>query len=82
MTAPLPLVIVGAGMAAYGVAREFRKLDKETPLLIVSDDGGGSYAKPMLSNAFAMGKEAPQLVSHSAGQMATQLGATVLTAPR
>ncbi|MDB5907651.1 MAG: alkT [Massilia sp.] len=79
MTAPLPVVIVGAGMAAYGVAREFRKLDKETPLLIVSDDGGSSYAKPMLSNAFAMGKEAPQLVSHSAGQMATQLGATVLT---
>jgi rubredoxin-NAD+ reductase len=79
MTAPLPVVIVGAGMAAYGVAREFRKLDKETPLMLVSADDGGSYAKPMLSNAFAMGKEAPQLVSHSAEQMAAQLGATVLT---
>jgi rubredoxin-NAD+ reductase len=79
MAAPLPVVIVGAGMAAYGVAREFRKLDKETALLIVSDDAGGSYAKPMLSNAFAMGKEAPQLVSQSAEQMAAQLGATVRT---
>ena len=79
MTAPLPVVIIGAGMAAYGVAREFRKLDKETPLLIVAGDGGGSYAKPMLSNAFALGKAAAQLVSHSAEQMAATLDATVLT---
>jgi rubredoxin-NAD+ reductase len=79
MTAPLPVVIIGSGMAAYGVAREFRKLDKATPLLLVSGDGGGSYAKPMLSNAFAMGKAAAQLVSHSAEQMAATLDATVLT---
>jgi rubredoxin-NAD+ reductase len=79
MTATLPVVIIGSGMAAYGVAREFRKLDKTTPLLMVSDDGGGSYAKPMLSNAFALGKEAAQLVSQSADQMAATLGATVLT---
>ncbi|HEU4775247.1 MAG TPA: FAD-dependent oxidoreductase [Telluria sp.] len=77
-----PIVIVGAGMAAYGVARELRKLDKETPLTIVSGDAGGSYAKPMLSNAIALGKEAAQLVSHSAEQMAAQLGATVLTHTR
>jgi rubredoxin-NAD+ reductase len=79
VTAPLPVVIVGAGMAAYGVAREFRKLDKTTPLVMVSDDGGGSYAKPMLSNAFALGKAAAQLVSQSAEQMAATLDAQVLT---
>ncbi|MDB5920748.1 MAG: alkT [Massilia sp.] len=78
MTATLPVVIIGSGMAAYGVAREFRKLDKITPLLMVSNDGAGSYAKPMLSNAFALGKEAAQLVSHSAEQMAATLSATVL----
>ena len=64
------IVIVGAGMAAYSVAREFRKLDKTTPLTIVTGDGGGSYAKPMLSNAIALGKGAGQLLSHSAAQMA------------
>jgi rubredoxin-NAD+ reductase len=79
MTTPLPVVIIGAGMAAYGVAREFRKLDKTTPLLLVSEDGGGSYAKPMLSNAFALGKAAAQLVSQSAEQMAATLAAQVLT---
>ncbi len=75
----LPIVIVGAGMAAYSVAREFRKLDKTTPLTIVAGDAGGAYAKPMLSNAIAMGKGAGQLVSQSAEQMAQQLGATILT---
>ena len=73
-----PIVIVGAGMAAYSVARELRKLDKSTPLLIIAGDAGGAYAKPMLSNAIALGKGAAQLVSHSAEQMAAQLGATVL----
>ena len=72
------IVIVGAGMAAYSVAREFRKLDKVTPLTIVTGDGGASYAKPMLSNAIALGKGAHQLPSHSAAQMAAQLDATVL----
>jgi rubredoxin-NAD+ reductase len=76
------IVIIGAGMAAYSVAREFRKLDKTTPLMLVSSDAGGSYSKPMLSNAIALGKAAPQLVSQSAGQMAAQLDARVLTHTR
>ncbi|WP_426189543.1 NAD(P)/FAD-dependent oxidoreductase [Massilia sp. DWR3-1-1] len=78
MTQPLPVIIVGAGMAAYGVAREFRKLDKTTALLIVSSDQAGAYAKPMLSNALAMGKDAAQLLSHSAAQMAATLDATIV----
>ena len=78
MRAPAPIVIVGAGMAAYGVARELRKLDQLSTLLIIADDAGSAYAKPMLSNAIALGKGAAQLVSHSAEQMALQLGATVL----
>jgi rubredoxin-NAD+ reductase len=73
-----PIVIVGSGMAAYGVARELRKLDRHTPLLIISADAGGAYAKPMLSNAIALGKGAGQLQSHSAEQMALQLDAVVL----
>lgn len=78
MSDALPLIIVGAGMAAYAVAREFRKLDKTTPLLLVSSDQAGSYAKPMLSNALAMGKGAAQLLSFSAEQMAATLGASIV----
>ncbi|PWF42884.1 FAD-dependent oxidoreductase [Massilia glaciei] len=69
-------------MAAYGVAREFRKRDARTPILLVTADAGASYAKPMLSNAIALGKEAHQIVAQGAAQMAAQLGATVLTHTR
>jgi rubredoxin-NAD+ reductase len=77
-----PLVIIGAGMAAYSLAREFRKLDKTTPLLLVASDAGLSYAKPMLSNAFALGKEAQQLVAASAAENAGTLGARILAHTR
>jgi len=75
-----PIIIVGAGLAGYTIARELRKLDKTCPLLIVTADNGGFYSKPMLSNAFAQGKSAQQLLNQRSEQMATQLDATVLTA--
>ncbi len=73
-----PIVIVGSGLAGYTVARELRKLERETPLTVVSRDDASFYSKPMLSNAFASGKTAAQLANASAPQMAEQLGATVL----
>jgi rubredoxin-NAD+ reductase len=75
-----PIVIIGAGMAGFTVAREVRKLDKAVPLVILTGDSGGFYSKPMLSNAFAQKKDAAQLVTQSAAQMAAQLDATILAA--
>jgi rubredoxin---NAD+ reductase len=72
-----PIIIIGAGLAGYTVAREVRKLDKEVPLTIITACGGGFYSKPMLSNAFAKNQQAAQLVTQSAEQMAAQLNATV-----
>lgn len=72
-----PIIIIGAGLAGYTVAREFRKLDKATPLIMITADSGGFYSKPMLSNAFAHGKQAEQMVTHSVTQMAEQLNATI-----
>jgi rubredoxin-NAD+ reductase len=74
-----PVIIIGAGLAGYTVARELRRLDKDKALLIITADDGGFYSKPMLSNAFALGKELAQLRSQSAAQMASQLGANILT---
>lgn len=42
-----PVVIVGTGLAGYNLAREFRKLDSETPLLLITSDDGRSYSKPV-----------------------------------
>ncbi len=72
-----PIVIVGSGLAGYTLARELRKLDPVTPLLILSRDEASFYSKPMLSNALASGKSAAQIASASAEQMASQLGAQI-----
>ena len=72
-----PIVIVGSGLAGYNVARELRKLDKETPLTLISADSAHFYSKPMLSSALGSGK-APEAIAMNTGeQMATQLNATV-----
>jgi len=73
-----PVVIVGSGLAGYGVARELRKLDAERALFIVSRDDARAYSKPMLSNALAAGKSPDQLGGASASDMAGQLRAEVL----
>jgi rubredoxin---NAD+ reductase len=80
MTAPV--IIVGAGMAAYSLAREFRKLDRSAPLMLIAGDAGAAYAKPMLSNAFALGKTPQQLASSDAAGMAVTLDAQLLTHTR
>ena len=73
-----PIVIVGTGLAGYTVAREIRKLDKMAPLVLVTRDGGESYAKPMLSNAFAQNKSASDIASATSIKMAQQLAAQVM----
>ena len=72
-----PLVILGTGLAGYTLAREFRKLDAERPLVLLTQDDGRSYSKPMLSNALAKAKTANDLGMASADDMAAQLKATV-----
>ena len=72
-----PVVILGTGLSGYGAAREFRKLDKDTPLVVVSRDHAGFYSKPMLSNALAGNKTAATLVMKPADKMAAELNATV-----
>jgi rubredoxin---NAD+ reductase len=73
-----PVIVIGTGLAGYNLAREFRKLDKETPLVVVSRDHGGFYSKPMLSNALAGNKTAATLVMKLADKMAAELNAEIV----
>ncbi|MEO8152483.1 MAG: FAD-dependent oxidoreductase [Rhizobacter sp.] len=72
-----PVLIIGTGLAGYTLAREFRKLDKETPLLLVSRDHAGFYSKPMLSNALASKKTAATLVMKPVDKMTAELNASL-----
>jgi rubredoxin-NAD+ reductase len=72
-----PIIILGSGLAGYNVAKELRKLDKDTPLTVISADSGSFYSKPMLSNALVQKKAPASIALNTPEQMATQLNATV-----
>jgi len=74
-----PIVILGTGLAGYTVARELRKLDTATPLMLVTRDDGSFYSKPVLSNALAQKKAASQIALNSAADMTRQLQAHIHT---
>ena len=74
-----PVVIIGTGLAGYNLAREFRKLDSETPLLLITTDDGRSYSKPMLSTGFGKNKDADGLSMAEPGAMAEQLDAQAVS---
>ncbi|MDO8351783.1 MAG: FAD-dependent oxidoreductase [Gallionella sp.] len=73
-----PIVVLGSGLAGYTLVRELRKLNREIAITLVSRDSGDYYSKPMLSNAFAQGKDASSLVLTAAAVMAKQLDITML----
>ena len=68
-----PVVIVGAGLAAWTTARELRKRDAAVPIVLVTQDSGDFYAKPTLSNAFGQKRSPQQLVTTAAADMAANL---------
>lgn len=74
-----PIVIIGTGLAGYGLAKEIRKHDDETPIIMITSDDGRSYSKPMLSTGYTKDTSADDLAQMDAGSMGTQLKASVWT---
>jgi hypothetical protein len=71
-------IVIGAGLAGWTTIREFRKLDPDTPVTLITADSGDFYAKPTLSNAFAQQRGPTQLVTTPAARMAETLKVTLL----
>lgn len=80
--ASIPIIIIGTGLAGYNLAREFRKCDSETELVLVTQDDGAFYSKPMLSNALAKNKQPDDLAMGDAQKMQSDLNARVITRQR
>jgi rubredoxin-NAD+ reductase len=74
-----PIVIIGSGLAGYTSARALRKIDPDIPLLIITADDGRAYAKPVLSNALARGKDADTLATADAIRQGQALNARILS---
>jgi rubredoxin---NAD+ reductase len=71
--APPLIVVVGSGLAGFGVLRELRKLSPDAKLTMVTVEDGHFYSKPSLSTALAKGKTAETLVTSNAQKMIAQL---------
>ncbi len=76
---PQPIVIIGTGLAGYQLAREFRKVNNDTPLTLITADDGRYYPKPELSTALTRGKSSDTIATATAEKMAIQLNATIHT---
>lgn len=77
-----PIVIIGTGLAGYQLAREFRRVDQATPLMLITADDGKFYSKPLLSTALTNGKTSDMLATATAESMAQQLNAEIRTHSR
>jgi rubredoxin-NAD+ reductase len=73
VTASPHIVVIGSGLAGYGVLRELRKLAPDARLTLVTQDDGHFYSKPALSTALAKGKIADTLITTRAEKMVAQL---------
>lgn len=72
-----PIIIIGSGLAGYNTAKELRKLDTATPLVVIASDSSPFYSKPMLSNAIASKKTPAAIALNTPAQMAEQLKGSV-----
>ncbi len=66
------ICVIGSGLAAYTLIREYRKVNADFPITLVTQEAGDFYSKPMLSTAIAGQKSAEQLVTNSAIKMSEQ----------
>ena len=82
MRDPRTLVIIGTGMAGIGLARALRARDKDSRLILISQDSGHDYAKPMLSTAFAKKMSATDLSRQAPVALVDELNAELRTQQR
>jgi rubredoxin---NAD+ reductase len=75
-----PIVIIGSGLAGYMLAKEFRKVDPNHPLVIITASDGTFYSKPLLSTSLTAKREIAKIAIADAATMAKQLNADIQVA--
>jgi rubredoxin-NAD+ reductase len=72
------VVIVGAGAAGWGVARELRDAGHAGPITLVTACDGAFYPKPTLSVALARGLAPAAIVARAGPAIAAELGVRLI----
>jgi NADPH-dependent 2,4-dienoyl-CoA reductase/sulfur reductase-like enzyme len=75
---PRGVVIIGAGLAGYSVARALRASSPELPITLICADDGDFYSKPSLSVSASARASVTDLVSRRAAQMKEDLRCALL----
>ncbi len=76
------VVVIGSGLAGYGLVRELRRKDESVAITVLTSDGGEGYSKPMISTGYTKDLNADKLAAQSAKELAEQLNVTVRTRTR
>ena len=76
------IVVIGSGLAGYGLVRELRRKDEAVAITVLTSDGGEGYSKPMISTGYTKDLSADKLAAQSAEELAEQLNVTVRTRTR
>ena len=76
------VVVIGSGLAGYGLVRELRRKDEAVSMTVLTSDGGEGYSKPMISTGYTKDLNADKLAAQSAEELAEQLNVTVRTRTR
>ena len=76
------VVVIGSGLAGYGLVRELRRKDEGVDITVLTSDGGEGYSKPMISTGYTKDLNADKLAAQSAEELAEQLNVTVRTRTR
>jgi rubredoxin-NAD+ reductase len=71
------VVVIGSGLAGYGLVRELRRRDEGVAITVLTSDGGEGYSKPMISTGYTKDLDADKLAAQSASELAEQLNVTV-----
>ncbi len=81
-TSARSVVVIGSGLAGYGLVRELRRKDEAVAITVLTSDGGEGYSKPMISTGYTKDLNADKLAAQSAEELAEQLSVTVRTRTR
>jgi rubredoxin-NAD+ reductase len=76
------VVVIGSGLAGYGLVRELRRKDESVSITVLTADGGEGYSKPMISTGYTKDLNADKLAAQSSEELAEQLNVTVRTRTR
>ena len=76
------VVVIGSGLAGYGLVRELRRKDESVAITVLTSDGGEGYSKPMISTGYTKDLNADKLAAQSAEELSEQLNVTVRTRTR